>query len=79
MIAIIWLAGEKRPAGEPRRKTVPCQPVLASNFPMSLWWNKHGRRHQHCRVVARGTMDSIEIEFEDGFRMITGRYAVRAL
>lgn len=35
------------------------------------------RRGQPCRVVARGKMNAILVEFEDGFRAITSRYAVR--
>ena len=35
------------------------------------------RKGQACRVVARGRMNSIMVEFEDGHRVITSRYAVR--
>lgn len=35
---------------------------------------RHGTR---CRVLARGRMNSIEIEFEDGVHHIVSRYAVR--
>lgn len=35
------------------------------------------RKGQRCRVLARGGMGSIAVEFEDGYRVITGRYAVR--
>ncbi len=37
------------------------------------------RKGQHCRVLARGTMNSALVEFEDGYRVITSRWAVRAL
>ena len=36
----------------------------------------HGRR---CRVVCRGTMDSILIEMDDGQRVVTSRRAVRRI
>jgi hypothetical protein len=37
----------------------------------------HGdRQGQRCRVWARGTMDSIGVEFEDGFRSVTARWAI---
>lgn len=37
-------------------------------------------RHGHlCRVVATGRMNSALVEFEDGTRVITNRYAVRKL
>lgn len=52
---------------------------MGEEFPYVWFWKvKHGdRRGQRCRVWARGSMNSIGVEFEDGFRTITGRYAVR--
>lgn len=35
------------------------------------------RKGQRCRVLARGKMNSILVEFEDGYRTLTSRYAVR--
>ena len=36
------------------------------------------RKGQRCRVLARAPrMNSIKVEFEDGFIVITSRYAVR--
>jgi hypothetical protein len=35
------------------------------------------RKGQACRVVARGALGSVMVEFADGFRVITSRYAVR--
>jgi hypothetical protein len=35
------------------------------------------RKGQACRVVARGGLGSVLVEFEDGFRVVTSRYAVR--
>lgn len=35
------------------------------------------RKGQRCHVFARGGRNSIGAEFEDGFRVITFRYAVR--
>ena len=35
------------------------------------------RKGQSCRVVARGSGNSILVEFPDGYRVITSRYAVR--
>lgn len=37
------------------------------------------RFKQPCRIIARGRMNSICIEFEDGVRHIVSRYAVRRL
>jgi hypothetical protein len=36
-----------------------------------------GRKGQPCRVVARGALGSVLVEFEDGYRVVTSRYAVR--
>lgn len=45
------------------------------------YWRKkpegQDRKDQRCRVLARGKMNSIVVEFEDGYRVITSRYAVR--
>lgn len=35
------------------------------------------RKGQLCRVLARGAMNSALVEFEDGFCVVTSRYAVR--
>lgn len=35
------------------------------------------RKGQKCRVIARGKMNSILVEFEDGYRVVASRYAVR--
>ena len=35
------------------------------------------RKGERCRVLARGRMNSILVEFTDGYRTITSRYAVR--
>jgi hypothetical protein len=34
---------------------------------------------QPCRVLARGRMNSILIEFADGYKMITSRWFVRRI
>jgi hypothetical protein len=34
---------------------------------------------QHCKVNARGRMNSCEVEFEDGVRHIVSRWSVRRL
>ena len=40
-------------------------------------WNRCGRKGQRCRVLARGKMNSCLLEFEDGWRMVTSRNALR--
>jgi hypothetical protein len=36
-----------------------------------------GRKGQLCRVLVRGKMNSCAVEFEDGFRAVTSRNALR--
>jgi hypothetical protein len=42
-------------------------------------WDRHGRKGQTCRVTARGKFNSIRVEFEDGYTMITSGNAIRKL
>lgn len=35
------------------------------------------RKGQRCRVLVRGQMNSVLVEFEDGTTVVTSRYAVR--
>ena len=35
------------------------------------------RKGQPCRIVCRGKLNNVLVEFEDGFRVVTSRYAVR--
>lgn len=35
------------------------------------------RKGQACRVLARGRMNSVLVEFADGYKVVTCRYAVR--
>jgi hypothetical protein len=35
------------------------------------------RKGQACRVLARGTMNSALLEFEDGYRVVTSRNGLR--
>lgn len=51
------------------------------NFDLVFNWGNNSKRHtmkgRKCRIIARGRMNSIEIEFEDGQREIVSRYSVR--
>jgi hypothetical protein len=40
-------------------------------------WDRQGRKGHACFVTARGKMNSCRVEFEDGFKMITSRNALR--
>ena len=39
--------------------------------------DRHGRKGQPCLVLARGTMNSCLVKFEDGYTMITSRNALQ--
>lgn len=50
-----------------------------SAFPL-VWWIRTKlpeRKGQRCRVLVRGKMNSALVEFEDGFMVVTSRWAVR--
>jgi hypothetical protein len=47
------------------------------DFPYIYCLNRQGRKGQRCRVTARGKLNSCCVEFEDGYRMITSRTALR--
>ena len=34
---------------------------------------------QRCRILATGSMNSVLLEFEDGFRVVTIRYFIRKI
>jgi hypothetical protein len=40
-------------------------------------WDRQGRKGQRCKVLARGTMNSCCVEFEDGYTMVTSRNALK--
>ncbi|MCU0946791.1 MAG: hypothetical protein MUF47_00855 [Porphyrobacter sp.] len=47
-----------------------------------VWYWRHylpHRKGQRCRILARGTMNSCRIEFEDGERHIVSRFAIRKI
>ena len=48
-------------------------------YPYAWYWRKNlpERKGQPCRVLVRGKMNTILVEFEDGFKTTASRYAVR--
>ncbi len=46
-------------------------------YPYVYRWERQGRKDQHCRVIARGKLNSCSVMFEDGYTMVTSRNAVR--
>lgn len=50
---------------------------MTSPYPYRYAWNRMNRKGQFCRVIVRGKMNSCLVEFEDGFRAVTSRNALR--
>lgn len=53
---------------------------MSSAFPYVWAWTvrpQPSRKGQRCRVLARGTMNSALVEFEDGYRVVTSRNGLR--
>ncbi|MCB1394265.1 hypothetical protein [Nitrobacter sp.] len=50
---------------------------MMAHLPYVYRWNRMERKGQRCDVLARGTMNSCLVEFDDGFRMVTSRNAIR--
>ena len=53
------------------------EPVPA--YPYAWWWRAllPHPKGQRCRVTARGALNSVRVDFPDGFWVITSRWAVR--
>ena len=51
----------------------------APSYPYVWWWRVRlpDRKGQRCRVTARGALNSIRVEFPDGFWVVTSHWAVR--
>jgi len=43
------------------------------------YWRKRlpDRHGQPCRILVRGKLNSCLVEFQDGYRVVTSRWAVR--
>lgn len=54
---------------------------MTAKFDHIWFWKSRlpHRKGQLCRVVLRGAMNSILVEFPDGARHVTSRWAVRKL
>jgi hypothetical protein len=48
-----------------------------AEFRYVYFWHRMNRKGQACAVLARGAMNSCLVLFEDGFRAITSRNAIR--
>jgi len=54
---------------------------MGSKMTHIWYWNTRlpERNGQACIVLARGEMNSILVQFEDGYKVITSRFAVRRI
>ena len=52
---------------------------MDASFDHIWFWKSRlpSRKGSSCRVLVRGRMNSILVEFLDGYKVITSRYAVR--
>lgn len=52
---------------------------MIDDYPYVWFWKTRlpERKGKSCRVLARGKMNSILVEFADGYKVVTSRYAVR--
>jgi hypothetical protein len=71
----------RRAGGEPEQLTKESIVTHVSpvEYPYRWRWSvrlpeRHG---QPCRITARGTLNSVPVEFPDGFWVVTSRWAVR--
>ncbi|MBS0187093.1 MAG: hypothetical protein JSS51_03430 [Planctomycetes bacterium] len=53
--------------------------MSAAPFDHVYRWKKFGTRFtgRRCRVLARGAMNSVLVEFDNGEKTVCSRYAVR--
>ena len=55
--------------------------LVSNNFDYVWHWTSHlpERKGNKCRVLAKGYMNSILIEFEDNKKVLTSKYAIRPI
>jgi hypothetical protein len=53
--------------------------AIHDEYPYIWFWKRRlpERKGQPCKVLVRGRMNSILVEFPDGFKVVTSRHAVR--
>lgn len=52
-------------------------PILKNKLMVYVWKKLPERTKQYCVVLAKGKKNSVLVQFEDGFKMITSNYAIR--
>lgn len=52
---------------------------MTADYPLVWFWKSKlpERKGQRCRVLTQGRLNSVLVEFEDGFLVVTSRYAIR--
>jgi hypothetical protein len=60
----------------------PAEARTGGEWPYVWFWNPSpmrplDRKGKRCRIVVRGTMNSALMEFEDGFKVVASRNAIR--
>jgi len=55
--------------------------IMTKPFNLVWWWRARlpDRKGQACRVLARGALNTVLVEFADGYKVFTSRYAVRKM
>jgi hypothetical protein len=79
------LTGEAAATFVRRTGAKPTVPVIRKAAPefTHVWRWRQSQMHpfdrfgQRCRILCCGKMNSATVEFEDGFQVVTSRYAVR--
>ena len=53
--------------------------MMSVDFPFIWYWRARlpERKGQRCRVLARGRMNSVLVQFADGWKVVTSRYVIR--
>lgn len=58
----------------------------ADKYPLVWFWHPQpppgrtvDRKGARCRIVARGALGSVMVEFVDGFKVVCSRHAVRRI
>lgn len=53
--------------------------LLTAEFDHEWYWRKKlpERKGELCRILVMGKTNSVLVEFKDGYRVITSRFAVR--
>jgi hypothetical protein len=76
-----WVPAAPAPPKHDAPAAAARAPFMAPSFSHRWFWKSRlpERRGQPCRVMVRGKRNSILVAFEDGFNVVTSRWAVRRI